>query len=186
MSKLLTVVSVAGLLASQLPAQRAGGRVFGGVGSPVGPGSWGAGFAGRPAFGFGSRSFVGISPWVLPAFADDYRFPDGFQQDYAPQPNIIVVAPAQQPAPEPPPPPPTPAVPVVREYHWPETPDPHALFSIVASDGTVYEAAMVWVQGDIVHFRLPEGGSRQLPLSSVSRSLTQTANARKNLNLRLP
>jgi hypothetical protein len=60
-----------------------------------------------------------------------------------------------------------------------------ATFSIVATNGTVYLATMVWVEGGNVHFNSVDGGVGQIPLSSVSRSLTETANAQKNLNLRL-
>jgi len=93
------------------------------------------------------------------------------------------------PAPEPPPPPPPPITPVLHEYTWPEqpnTPATPATFSIVTTSGTVYLATMVWVEGEDLHFNSVDGGARQIPLSAVSRSLTQTANARKNLNLPLP
>jgi hypothetical protein len=56
----------------------------------------------------------------------------------------------------------------------------------VGNDGVEHQATSVWVERDRIHFTSPEDGARQLPLSSVSRSLTQAANARKNLNLRLP
>jgi hypothetical protein len=61
-----------------------------------------------------------------------------------------------------------------------------ATFSIVSTSGTVYLATMVWVQEGNVHFNSLDGDVRQIPLSSVSSELTQTANAHKNLNLRLP
>jgi len=89
-------------------------------------------------------------------------------------------------SPEPPPPPAPPVTPVLREYHWPEQVNTSATFSIVTTSGTVYLATMVWLEGDNVHFNSEDGGVRQIPLSSVSRSLTQTANAQKNLNPRLP
>ena len=37
-----------------------------------------------------------------------------------------------------------------------------------------------------VHFNSVDGGVLQIPLSSVWRSLMETANAQKNLSLRLP
>ena len=79
-----------------------------------------------------------------------------------------------------------PAAPVVHEYHWPEQADTSATFSIVTNSGAEYLATMVWVEGDNLHFNSVDGGTRQIPLTSVSRSLTQTANARKELKLRLP
>ena len=89
-------------------------------------------------------------------------------------------------APEPPPPPPTPVKPVMHEYNWPKEGNTPAPFSIVTTSGAVYLATMVWVQDGDVHFNSVDGDVRQLPLSSVSRSLTQSANAKKGLNLPLP
>jgi hypothetical protein len=80
-------------------------------------------------------------------------------------------------SPEPPPPPLPPATPVLREYNWPEQVNTAATFSIVTTSGTVYLATMVWVEGGNVHFNLVDGSVRQIPLSSVSRSLTETAKA---------
>ena len=85
--------------------------------------------------------------------------------------------------------PPDPAPPVtlvVHEYNWPKEVNPPAPFSIVTTSGTEYLATMVWVQEGNVYFTSVDGGVCQLPLSSVSRSLTQTANAQKSLNLSLP
>jgi hypothetical protein len=84
-----------------------------------------------------------------------------------------------------PPRPPPPVTSVLHEYNWPEQANTSATFSIVTTSGTLYLATMVWVEGGNVHFNLADGGVRQIPLSSVSRSLTETANAKKNLNLRL-
>ena len=73
-------------------------------------------------------------------------------------------------------PPPTPSpAPVVRQYNWPEQANPSAAFSIVTTSGPVYLATMVWVEGANVQFNSVDGGFRQIPLASVSRSLTQTA-----------
>ena len=81
---------------------------------------------------------------------------------------------------------PPPAAPGVREYHWPDQADTSATFSIVTNGGAEYLATMVWVDGDNLHFATPDGGMRQIPLTSVSRPLTQVANARKDLKLPLP
>ena len=113
-------------------------------------------------------------PWAL------YFFWNGMGESDPPQPSYT------NQSPEPPPPPAPPVTPVLREYHWPEQVNTSATFSIVTTSGTVYLATMVWLEGDNVHFNSEDGGVRQIPLSSVSRSLTQTANAQKNLNLRLP
>ena len=112
--------------------------------------------------------------WALSAFWN------GVHQSDPPQPSYT------NQSPEPPPPPPPPVTPVLHEYHWPEQVSTSATFSIVTTSGTVYLATMVWVEGGNVRFNSVDGGVGHIPLSSVSRSLTETANARKSLNLRLP
>ena len=89
-------------------------------------------------------------------------------------------------SPEPSPPPPPPVTPVLHEYSWPKDVNTSATFSIVTTSGTVYLATMVWVQECNLHFNSVDGDVREIPLSSISKSLTQTANAQKNLILRLP
>ena len=113
-------------------------------------------------------------PWAF------YPFWNGIGESDPPQPSYT------NQSPEPPPPPPPPVTPVLHEYNWPEQVNTSATFSIVTTSGTVYLATMVWVEEGNVHFNSADGGVRQVPLSSVSRSLTQTANAQKNLNLPLP
>ena len=88
--------------------------------------------------------------------------------------------------PEAPPPPTPPATPVLNEYHWAEEGNPSAAFTLVTTSGTIYRATMIWVEGGDVHFNLEDGSARQIPLSSVSRPLTESANAQKHLSLRLP
>ena len=111
--------------------------------------------------------------WALSAFWN------GVHQSDPPQPSY------RNQSPVPPLPPPPPVTPVLHEYSWPEQMNTSATFSIVTTSGTVYLATMVWLEGGNVHFNSVDGGVGQIPLSSVSRSLTETANAQKNLNLRL-
>jgi hypothetical protein len=112
-----------------------------------------------------------------------YTFWNGMHESEPPQSSYT----NQSPEPPPPPPPPPPLVTlVVHEYNWPKEVNTSATFSIVTTSGTVYLATTVWVQGGNVHFSSADGDVRQLPLFAVSSSLTQTANAQKNLNLRLP
>ena len=101
--------------------------------------------------------------WALSAFWN------GVHQSDPPQPSYT------NQSPEPSPPPPPPVKPVLHEYHWPEQVSTSATFSIVTTSGTVYLATMVWVEGGNVHFNSVDGGVGQIPLSSVSRSLTETA-----------
>jgi hypothetical protein len=76
----------------------------------------------------------------------------------------------------------------VQIYHWPDPPasENDAVFSIVTDDGVVHQATLVWVQGDRLHFNLPDGGTSQLPLSAISRKATKATNAEKHLTLPLP
>jgi hypothetical protein len=96
---------------------------------------------------------------------------------------MVMRSPEELVAPAPPPPAP---VPVVQEYHWTPQADRPAPFSIVTTTGAEYLATMVWVEGNELHFNSVDGGVRRIPRSSVSRQLTQAANAKKNLNLPLP
>jgi hypothetical protein len=97
-----------------------------------------------------------------------------------PQANYAIRL-SDPPAPTAPPP-----TPVVHEYHWPDQGNTSATFSIVTDSGAEYLATMVWVDGETLRFHSADGGTRQLPLTSVSRHLTQIANARKDLKLPLP
>ena len=187
MKRLCIALCTISLVTSHLSAQRGGIHVGRGNAAPSRP------VFGRTNFGtrnFGSGRFGGfgsVFPWVYPGglYYDDYYGPDGLwartldqyfaQQPLQPEPPLEL--------PAPPPPPPTP---VVREYHWPEETRPPAAFSIVTSAGTEYLATMVWVEGDTIRFNSVDGGVRQIPRSSVSRSLTRAANAQKHLNLPLP
>jgi hypothetical protein len=122
---------------------------------------------------------------VYPAFYYDEYGPDGiwarWLDQYFAQPQVREAPPLEPSLPPPPPP-----APVVREYHWAEQAGPPEAFSIVTSAGTEYLATMVWIEGDTIRFNSVDGGVRQIPRSSVSRSLTRDANARKHLNLPLP
>lgn len=196
MKSLCMAICTITLAASQLTAQRGGVRPGVGITRPGGGGLGRADFSdhrflggrrGGFGAGFGGGFGAGLG-YGFPAFYGDYGSGDGFGfgGDYQSQPNIFVVMPAPQLPPEPPPPPPPPPALVVREYHWPASDSAPAPFSIVLNNGTVEYATMAWVEGDRIHFHSPEGGGRQVPLSSVSRSLTQAANARKGLTLPLP
>ena len=206
MKRIAVTVCTVGLLISHLSAQRGGvppgGGPPGGGGRPGNPGGGGGmGHPTRPAFnrgGFAGNHFAnrqfqniglgfgGVFPWAYPAFYGDYGFPGDYAGNYQQQPNIfLVMPPPQAPPPEPPPPPPPPPEPVVREYHWPDSQNPPAPFSIVLNDGTVHDASMAWVQNGRLYFNVPEGGVRQVPLSAISRAQTQAANARKGLKLPL-
>lgn len=131
---------------------------------------------GYPGFygGFGYGGFGGYG----------YGFGGDGIEDYPASPSVVYVPTAPSEPPQPPPPPPKP---IVQVYHWSESgTDSSAVFSIVTSDGMTHYATMAWVQGDRVHFNIPDGGSGQLPLSSVDRKATRAANAEKHLTLPLP
>jgi hypothetical protein len=183
MKNLLIAVCTMGLVTVPLFPQRAGIHPSGGVTRPSGPVLGRTTITENRLFVGARGRFGGGFPWLFPAFGE-YGYGDyGFDQT---QPNIFVVMPEPQVPPEPPPPPPPPPRAAVQEYHWPVSNTAPAPFSIVLNDGTVHYATMVWLADGRLHFNSPEGGARQLPLSSVSRTLTQSANARKGLTLPLP
>src|ERR1700686_4718277 len=72
--------------------------------------------------------------WAFSAFWNSVHESDPPQPSYTNQ------------SPEPPPPPFPPVTPVLHEYNWPEQMNTSATFSIVATNGTVYLATMVWVE----------------------------------------
>jgi hypothetical protein len=74
----------------------------------------------------------------------------------------------------------------ILEFHWTEPPGkPGATYSIVSNDGKTYQADLVWVQDNNVHFFTPDGATVVLPLTSVNRERTSQANAEQNLKLQL-
>ena len=191
MNKTTIAIAVVCLGASQLMAQRGGAR--GGNQSASGSHP----VAARTNFGvrnLGVRQHAynhpySESPYYGSDLYDDtysgldgygprgfYTSSNGVDESDPPQPSYMN---------QPPEPPPPPVTPVLHEYSWPKEVNTPAPFSIVTTDGTEYLANMVWVQEGEVHFNPVEGDTAQLPLSSVSRSLTQAANARKNLDLHL-
>jgi hypothetical protein len=161
----------------------AGVRPGGGIGAFRGCTFGRGGFLGCSFFGQGFSS-AGFVPWAYAAVGDDFGYSADFFDSYRNQPNVVV--PTTQRSLEPPAPLPPPPTPVISQYHWAESSAPPVPFSIVGNDGVEHQATSVWVQGASIHFTSLEGGAHQLPLSSVSRSLTQAANARKNLKLPLP
>jgi hypothetical protein len=99
----------------------------------------------------------------------------------------VIVMPEETFIPFPPPPPPPPPQPELREYKWPEAGnDPSAVFTIVLNDGSSRSATAVWVQGNTVRYFTPDGTAGRMPLESVNRAATRTANVAKNLTLALP
>jgi hypothetical protein len=194
MKVLWVTICAVSFLASPLQGQRGGGGHGGGGGIGHGGVTHGSGsifsrsnFGGKNFGGRAFRNFGGGTPWIYPAFYyDDFDNGNPFYNDYPESSNTYIVMPQPQaPPPEPPPPPPPPPAAMIREYHWPAQTDAPEPFSIVATNGTTYYATMVWREGDRLHFQSTEGGARQIPMSSVSRSLTQAANAKKNLTLPL-
>jgi len=105
---------------------------------------------------------------------------NGVEERDRSQPNFAIALPGSPATPTPP------ATPVLREYHWQEGVETSPTFTIVTTNGTEYLATMVWVEGENLCFNSADGGTHQIPLTSVSRPLTQIANSRKNLSLPLP
>jgi len=201
------------LLTGSAGAQRggAGGGFHGGAGfrGGFGPGRGGfgpsrGGFGpGRGGFGPGRGGLGGFRHGFgrgvnQPFFGSglyggldgSYDFGWGYPVDFGPvsppdEPRTgVIIVPALSP-PEPPAPP---ANAVIREYHWPNSPQDVAtpFFSIVTTDRAVHYATMVWADGNMLRFTTREGSSGQVPRSSISRDLTYQANTNKNLRAWLP
>lgn len=212
MNKLLLGVCAAGtLLVPQVFAQRGGISGVGG-GMPAGRGGgvgrqiptalpWhGRGGGWRGGFnngvfnngGFNNGGFGFTAP--IAGFLGGFGGVGGFYSDlFGPSfaeeppaaPSVIVIAPPVPP--EPPPPPPPPAQPVIRNYHWPESPQTQAqTFSLVGRDGAVHQAIAVWVQDGEMRFATPKGSMERLPLRAMDRDATQRLNTEKGLTLWLP
>ena len=83
--------------------------------------------------------------------------------------------------------PPPPVRPELHEYNWPESEtNTVATFTIIGKSGSAHSAIAVWVQGDAVRYITPDGTGGRLPLDSVNREATRSANAAKHLTLSLP
>lgn len=197
---MLAFAVVWSLLPVQSAAQRAGGRVGGGVSFHSGPFHSGP----RPAMGFsGNYGLPSVGPippltglrdlnfrrfgrtlpgsgWGYPALYAGYDDPS-----LAGSPIVVLPEPEGcAPAATPPPPP---AKPEIHEYNWPESrSDPSAVFSIVLKDGKVRSAAAVWLQGNTVRYINPDGNIAWVALESINREATRSSNAVKNLTLSIP
>jgi hypothetical protein len=203
--KELAILAIAILLPAHSLAQRGGSRGAGrGVGvpghfvlpparpilqplNPIVPNGFlngrGSPLSGRFTNGYGRYGGYGGYGGGIP-YGGCYGCQDGYLEggNQAPM-NIVVPVPYGEAAPDP-----RPAPSEVREYRWPnDAPNkPGAAFSIVSTEGTVYRADMVCVQGDAVRFFTPEGTELELPLASVDRARTREANAGLNVKLQLP
>jgi hypothetical protein len=215
-TQLVVAISIIGAFSTSLSAQRGGARGGGvGVGG-IGIGGGRSGFFGqnnfvapfRGSFGPpGLRNFTNLTNFANGNFNNNgafWGYPGwygglglgfgdyGSYSSYAPTAAMITQPPAAAPVAATAPPtftlPAPPPQPVVQVYHWPEPPasENDAVFSIVTNDGVVHQATLAWVQGDRLHFNLPDGGTSQLPLASISRKATKAANAEKHLTLPLP
>jgi hypothetical protein len=200
--KELAILAIAILLPTHSLAQRGGSRGGGrGVGAPgnfvlpparpiplpvnpIVPNGFfngrGSPLSGRFTNGYGRYGGYGGG---IP-YGGCYGCQDGYLEggNQAPM-NIVVPVPYGEAAPDP-----RPAPSEVREYRWPnDAPNkPGAAFSIVSTEGTVYRADMVCVEGNAVRFFTPEGNELELPLANVDRARTREANAGLNVKLQLP
>jgi hypothetical protein len=192
MSAIRTLLCTVGIFTSQLSAQSAGSPQHGGGPLPArntslhsAPAFARTNPVGRGFVANRSLPFWGAYPWFDTSYNypdyNFYSFWDRLADEYYHPPKDSVMRLQEPPAPPPPPP-----VPVVREYHWTPQVEPPAPFSIVTTGGTEYLATLVWVEGSEIHFNSVDGGVQRIPRASVSRQLTQAANARKKLNLPLP
>ena len=188
-TQLVVAVSIISALSTSLSAQSRGTHGAIGVSGNIRPSFNRIGFGPLRLRNFSDRENFGNGafPWGYPGFFGGYGFAGDIGERYPATPSVVAMPLAPPEPAQLPPPPQPPPQPVVQVYHWPESgTDPSAVFSIVTNDGAVHYATMAWIQGDRIHFNLPDGGSSQLPLSSVNRKATRAANAEKHLILPLP
>lgn len=128
---------------------------------------------------------AGFYPYAYPAFDGGYDY------EYAPEPNVIVVP---QPAPQVMVPP-REVRSEIREYAAPAqgaiTPSPAergeaVTFAVALVDGSRHAASAVWVQDGFLHYVDGEDEHHQVALSSVDRQLTRRLNRERNLDFWLP
>jgi len=201
------VIVLASLLPTHSAAQRGGFRGGGGGRSaarfsgsfrlpPIRPIPPLAGFNGFNRFGFNrfgfdrfgrgfrhfGNGFDGGFGWGYPLFGDlGYYGGDGYQNSFQ---NPYIVMPMEESFPPLPPPPPV--VPETHDYHWTESGDTEAAYSIVSKDGSARLVVAAWVQGDSIRYITPDGTGGQVALDSVDRAATNRTNAQKRLRLPLP
>ena len=63
---------------------------------------------------------------------------------------------------------------------------PPAFYVIALKNGSRFDAAAVWVQGNDVRYVDPDDQNRRIPLADIDRAATRNLNQARNLNLRLP
>ena len=202
-------LSLFALLTTSVHAQmRGGGSVRGGpAGAGSSSGARGAGLGRRPprprvggggfrggarGFGagyYGAYGYGFFDPLDYPALS--YGAPEEQVPAQAPQPNVIVVAPAAPPADVQRPP--VHVGPVVLELAPPTNTaapsnGPPRPFEIVLKDGTVRQAIGVVADttSKMLKYVDPDGENLQIPLDTVDRSATRRINQQQNLTLWLP
>ena len=159
--------------------------------SPFGFNRFGSDFFGFDPFGFNGfgRGFgrfgngfdSGFGWGGFPLFGSDLGYyGDGYQGSIQNQPTIVPVPFF------PPSPPPPPVVPETHDYHWTESGDTGAAYSIVSKDGSARVVVAAWVQGNSIRYITPDGTGGQVALDSVDRAATNRTNAQKHLRLPLP
>ena len=148
---------------------------------PFGFNSFGFDCFGR-GFGRFGNGFDGGFGWGFPLFGGDLGYyGDGYQSSIQSQPIIVPV-----PVNVPPSPPPPPVISATHDYHWTESGDAEAAYSIVSKDGSARLVVAAWVQGDSIRYITPDGTGGQVALDSVDRAATNRTNAQKHLRLPLP
>jgi hypothetical protein len=136
---------------------------------------------------------LGWLGWGYPGDSIAWGYPDDFngQRDEgyydSGSQNPMIVMPQESYGPTVVQAPPPPVRPELHEYNWPESEtNTVATFTIIGKSGSAHSAIAVWVQGDAVRYITPDGTGGRLPLDSVNREATRSANAAKHLTLSLP
>jgi hypothetical protein len=152
-------------------------------------------FAFRTRFGFSpfwyGGFYGGYPSWDPFLDYSDYGYPDygyasnaypydgsyGSNSPWYPPPQYYT-------APTPPPP-----APVIKEYNGPpsqaQSNEP-PLYLLAFSDGVIRAVLAYWVDGTTLHYVSMEHEQKQVPLSTVDRTLSERLNRERNVTFQLP
>lgn len=196
-----------GGLGASRGAYRAG-SVYRGYGNR-GHGYRGYGYRGRayyPGFYGGWPYWWGLGFYDSDWLFDDYSYPDNSNYyspnysnpapyydsgyGYNSEPVIVNIAnPMYPPAPPPPPPQTTPPEPPSQQQSYvpPQNRQTQStLYLIALNDHKIYPALSYWVEHNILHYVTTDHAMRQVPLSSVDRSMSEELNGERHVSFRLP
>ncbi|HEX5227343.1 MAG TPA: hypothetical protein VFW44_06515 [Bryobacteraceae bacterium] len=151
--------------------------------------SWGLGWW-DPFWGdYGDLTDYGNYGYGYPDYGyPAYPYPQPYQAptEYSPSPGVVIISNQTPPQPsvvEVPPAPQawntTPITTQAKKYEQP-------LYLLAMKDGTIRAVVAYWVDHAIVHYVTMDQEQKQIPLSSLDRSLSERLNRERNVSFQLP